>query len=123
MDKAGSSKQVNAEEDGFLIMDQHWALLPPDPENSISIEQNGKRILTFFMLWIDENNISPSLLATCKNLASNPPDWPGVRLEFTETPSPGFLIRIVKGWEPANSKQEQSLFQKVLWEINRLERS
>lgn len=111
------------DETAHLQQNDQWLLLPPNPAEVLPSEKQGKQILVFFMPWIAEEDISPQLLATCHALAANPPDWPGIKLGFVQKPSPGFVLRIVKGWEPANSTQEQNLFQKIMWEIQRMERS
>lgn len=123
MTKNSRSSQDEVDDSVFLHINEQWALLPPDPANNLSVENNGKPTLTFFMPWIAEDNMPNAMLNCCHSLSANPPDWPGIRLGFVEKPSPGFVIRIAKGWEPANATQERSLFQKVLWEIQRMERS
>lgn len=117
-----SSKNTDGDSD-FLERNDHWALLPPDTSNSLHNERKGKPILVFFMPWIAEEDMPTTLISTCKNLIGHPPDWPGIKLAFVEKPSPGFVIQIVKGWEPANPAQERALFQKINWEIQRIERS
>lgn len=118
-----SSTKGKPNEDGLLQSNDQWALLPPDPDQSLDPDHRGKPTLTYFMPWIAEQDMPATLASCCRALDSAPPDWPGVKLFFVEKPSPGFVLRITKGWEPANTAQEQALFKKILWEIQRIERS
>lgn len=123
MRTANDSTENTDADGGFLERNEHWALLPPDTSKSLHNERKGKPVLIFFMPWIAEEDMPVTMISTCNNLTSHPPDWPGIKLGFVEKPSPGFVIHITKGWEPANSAQERALFQKIIWEIQRIERS
>lgn len=118
-----NSPSKSTDDDKLLQSNEQWVLLPPDPDESLDPDHRGKPTLTYFMPWIAEHDIPASVASSCRALDSDPPDWPGVKLFFVEKPSPGFVLRITKGWEPANVAQEQALFKKILWEIQRIERS
>lgn len=120
---AGLPEEETQQVNEPLQFDEHWVLVQADPMTSLPVWISGKQILTYFLPWIGEDPMPERLMNACIRLGNNPPDWPGIQMKFTQDPSPGFVLNITKGWEPSNSKQEKDLFQKLIWEIQRVLRS
>lgn len=104
----------------LIATDHQWTLVrsPTGNTGGMSTKQSPHEL--FFFLWTsEEEEMSSFTLAACQSLSSDPPAWPGIKLNFQSDPSPGFSLEIAKGWEPVNSLQEEELFKKLVWEIKR----
>lgn len=108
----------SADDVQMLASNEEWALLrplaPPSASDEAEIKPN-----TYFLLWLAEEDMPEDLLAACQQISKDPPNWPGVRMGFQNTPSPGLTLEFSRGWEPVNTTQEEDLFGKILWEIQR----
>lgn len=74
---------------------------------------------TYLLIWTADEKMPDLLLQACRQLLAAPPHWPGVTLRFHERPEPGFMIDVIKEWVPASQSEEEALFKKLIWEIER----
>lgn len=109
----------NDDEQNLLATNEQWALFGPPSTDSTSTGQSCNEDTTLFFLWISEDELPTQFLAACEILNTDPPDWAGIKLSFQAEPSPGFCLEISKGWEPVNEEQEEDLFRKMIWELDR----
>ncbi|HEX4844509.1 MAG TPA: hypothetical protein VFV57_12620 [Limnobacter sp.] len=100
------------------ITDGQWVLMPAE-EAQTQTPAQGKSPLLWFLVWAGEQDCPPSITQACLRLHKDPPAWPGVSMVFQTQPTPGFVLRIQAEWSPKTTAQEQALFEKLIWEINR----
>lgn len=104
------------EEELLLVTNQQWGLFDADPINL----QAGQALVKYLvLLWLPEETPSNLLLAACEKLNSDPPNWPGTTLTFESEPSPGFCLEISREWWSDSENQQEELFRKMMWEIER----
>ena len=106
-------------EQAMKIMNENWALIRSNeisPSLAVSGNPGGE---TYLLIWTADETMPDLLLQACRELLAAPPHWPRVTHHFHERPEPGFLIDVVKEWVPAGHSEEEALFNKLIWEIER----
>lgn len=102
------------------IFNEQWGLLRSRSLNGSDMQPFESHHSFWFFLWIGDDDIPIPILSACQMLSKNPPRWNGVELKFQSEPSPGFTLTIAKDWTPSSDVQEEELFKKMIWEIERL---
>lgn len=93
--------------------------MQPMNENWTMTTANSTNTETYLFVWTADGDMPDQLLQACRQLQTDPPQWPGSQIRFEESPEPGFLIDIAKEWKPASTLEEEALFNKLMWEIER----
>lgn len=93
----------------MLPIDKNWTMT--------TATQADKQ--TYLFVWTAEVDMPDQLLQACRQIQTDPPQWPGTTIRFEDSPDPGFLIDIPKEWKPASPIEEEALFNKLIWEIER----
>lgn len=97
-----------------LAQTDEWVLVQPATQQIETVRS------LLFLTWIAEHDMPDNLLEACQRLATKPPDWPGIQLNFDPQPQPGFVLTYQPGWMPTTEPQFQHQLEQVLWEIQRL---
>lgn len=77
----------------------------------------------YYLVWLAEEEPFPNVKKACERLASQPALTPGVHLSFVEKPALGMIIRPKPGWNLEEGDAIGHFFDKLVWELNRLQRS
>lgn len=99
----------------LLASNDEWILLQVDPEN------DAQNFQSHMLMWLPEE-FPNNLLRACQKLTTAKKLIPGIDLQFVDSPSAGFLIMPQKGWSLRKGPEAQNLFDKMMWEIDRVRR-
>lgn len=100
-------------------MDNDWTMIRSSEVSPAQTKSGNASGETYLFVWTAEEKMPDLLIQACRQLQTDPPQWPGSTVRFEESPEPGFLIDMAKDWLPASPSEEENLFKKLIWEIER----
>lgn len=107
---------TNEETDTLILKaaNEEWGLF----RSKVNLERlDGPE---YFLIWIGDTPPNEYIPNACKKLARQMTLINGVLLTFVDQPEVGLIIRPKPGWNFEEGEGAKHLFDKVLWEINRL---